>query len=81
MERMFPRCGKKGHFFPHNGKSFGDFSTQWKKCFHGVEKKGDFFHTMENVFAVFPHNGKNVSTVRKTIIVATIIVWGWRGSR
>ena len=24
--------------FPHNGKSFRDFSTQWKKVFHSVEK-------------------------------------------
>ena len=24
-------------FFPHNGKSFRDFSTQWKECFHSVE--------------------------------------------
>ena len=23
--------------FPHNGKMFRDFSTQWKKCFHTVE--------------------------------------------
>jgi hypothetical protein len=23
--------------FPRNGKSFRDFSTQWKKCFHTVE--------------------------------------------
>jgi hypothetical protein len=25
--------------FPHNGKSFRDFSTQWKKCFHSVENR------------------------------------------
>jgi len=30
MEKLLP-------FFPHNGKSFRDFSTQWKKCFHSVE--------------------------------------------
>ena len=30
MEKLSP-------FFPHNGKSFRDFSTQWKKCFHSVE--------------------------------------------
>ena len=23
--------------FPHNGKTFRHFSTQWKECFHGVE--------------------------------------------
>ncbi len=25
---------------PHNGKSFRDFSTQWKECFHSVENSG-----------------------------------------
>jgi hypothetical protein len=40
MEKMFPHCGKKRPYFPHNGKSFGDFSTQWKECFHGVENLG-----------------------------------------
>ena len=30
MEKLLP-------FFPHNGKSFRDFSTQWKECFHTVE--------------------------------------------
>jgi hypothetical protein len=30
-----------------------------------MEKMGCFFHTMENFLAVFPHNGKNVSTVWK----------------
>jgi len=30
MEKLLP-------FFPHNGKCFRDFSTQWKKCFHSVE--------------------------------------------
>ena len=42
-----------------------DFSTVWKKVFHSVETPGHFFHTMEKVFAIFPHNGKNVSTVWK----------------
>jgi hypothetical protein len=28
---------KVSAIFPHNGKSFRDFSTQWKKCFHSVE--------------------------------------------
>jgi hypothetical protein len=23
--------------FPRNGKTFRDFSTPWKKCFHSVE--------------------------------------------
>ncbi len=27
---------------------------------------GQVFHTMEKVFAIFPHNGKNVSTLWKT---------------
>jgi general secretion pathway protein K len=43
------------------------FSTPWKKVFHTVEKNGRFFHTMEKCFAIFPHNGKNVSTVWKTL--------------
>ena len=34
----FPHHGKKGRFFPRNGKMFRDFSTQWKKCFQGAEK-------------------------------------------
>ena len=45
--------------FPHYGKHFRDFSTQWKNF-------GRFFHTMEKVFGIFPHNGKNVSTLWKT---------------
>ncbi len=28
----------RGDGFPHNGKKIRDFSTQWKKCFHTVEK-------------------------------------------
>ena len=59
MEKYFPHCGKTGLFFPRNGKTFSDFSTQWKNF-------GRFFHTMEKVFGIFPHNGKNVSTVWKT---------------
>jgi hypothetical protein len=35
---VFPHCGKNGLIFPHNGKNFRGFSTQWKKCFHTVEK-------------------------------------------
>jgi peptide/nickel transport system permease protein len=30
----------RGEGFPHNGKSFRGFSTQWKKVFHTVEKPG-----------------------------------------
>jgi hypothetical protein len=30
MEKLLP-------FFPHYGKIFRQFSTLWKKCFHGVE--------------------------------------------
>ncbi len=26
-----------------------------------------FFHSMENFFAIFPHNGRNVSTLWKTV--------------
>ena len=37
MEKCFPYCGKTGLIFPHNGKLFRNFSTQWKKCFHSVE--------------------------------------------
>ena len=37
MEKYFPHCGKTGPFFPHNGKCFRDFSTQWKECFHSVK--------------------------------------------
>ena len=52
--------------FPQYGKLFRGFSTLWKNIFHTVEKTAQFFHTMEKLFAVFPHNGKNVSTVWKT---------------
>jgi hypothetical protein len=48
MEKYFPHCGKNGPFFPRNGKTFSDISTQWKK-FSG------FFHTMEKMF---PQCGK-----------------------
>jgi hypothetical protein len=37
--------------------------------FHGVEKNGFFFHTMEKFFGNFPHNGKkfgDFSTERET---------------
>ena len=52
---IFPRYGKifstlwkNRPIFPRNGKSFSDFSTQWKK-FSG------FFHTMEKmVLRTFP---------------------------
>ena len=57
-----------GRSFPHNGKLFRDFSTQWKESFHTVEKTALFFHTMEKLFASFPHNGKTFSTVWKTRI-------------
>jgi len=30
MEKLWP-------FFPHNGKTFRDFSTQWKEFVHTVE--------------------------------------------
>jgi hypothetical protein len=36
-----------------------------EKYFPAPEKSARFFHTMEKVFAVFPHHGKNVSTVWK----------------
>ena len=41
-----------------NGDSLAphlDFSTVWKKVFHGVKKNGGFFHSMEKSF---PHCGK-----------------------
>jgi hypothetical protein len=37
VEKCFPPRGKIRPFFPHNGKSFRDFSTQWEKVFHSVE--------------------------------------------
>jgi len=52
--------------FPQYGKHFRDFSTLWKIFFHTVEKQAHFFHAMEKLSAIFPHNGKNVSTVWKT---------------
>ncbi len=37
---MNPAAGKRaGGSFPHNGKLFPDFSTQWKNIFHSVEKR------------------------------------------
>jgi NDP-sugar pyrophosphorylase family protein len=41
--------------FPRHGKCSDQFSTVWKKVFHGVENPGDFFHTVEKSF---PHCGK-----------------------
>ncbi len=41
-----------------NGDSLApnlDFSTAWKKVFHGVEKTGEIFHSVENIF---PQCGK-----------------------
>ena len=37
MEKMFPHCGKNSPNFPHNGKTFRRFSTQWKEFVHTVE--------------------------------------------
>ena len=38
---MTPSRAQSPHkSFPHNGKMFRDFSTQWKKCFHSVENSG-----------------------------------------
>ena len=37
MENKFPHCGKKRPNFPHNGKTFRRFSTQWKEFVHNVE--------------------------------------------
>ena len=37
FQRFFHTMEKLLPFFPHNGKSFRDFSTQWKNFFHGVE--------------------------------------------
>jgi hypothetical protein len=34
---FFHAMEKLSAIFPHNGKTLADFSTQWKKCFHGVE--------------------------------------------
>jgi len=52
--------------FPQYGKLFRDFSTLWKNIFHTVEKQAYFFHAMEKLSAIFPHNGKNLSTLWKT---------------
>jgi len=68
------RLAKRGaDGFPQHGKLFSDFSTVWKKCFHGMEKtdgysdgKAKFFHAMENIFANFPWYGRNVSMLWKT---------------
>ena len=32
----------------------------WKNIFHTVEKQGHFFHAMEKLSAIFPHNGKTL---------------------
>ena len=34
---FFHAMEKLSAIFPHNGKSFRDFSTQWKNFFHSVE--------------------------------------------
>jgi len=59
MEKYFPHCGKTGTFFPRNGKTFSDFSTQWKNFGHLFPHNGkrirdfsiqwkNFFHGVEN---------------------------------
>ena len=52
----------RARIFPRYGKVFADFSTVWKKVFHGVENFGvfgarrrEFFHGMEKSF---PRYGK-----------------------
>jgi len=42
-------CGPKS--FPHNGKSFRDFSTQWKEFVHTVENSD--FGLFSGVFGLF----------------------------
>jgi len=49
-----------------NASGDSEFSTVWKKVFHGVEKPACFFHAMENVSGHFPRYGKKFSTVWKT---------------
>jgi len=44
-----------------NEESGREFSTVWKMFFHGVEKPGRFFHTMEKYFWIFPQYGKLLS--------------------
>ena len=44
MEKLLP-------FFPHNGKTFRDFSTQWKNFFHSVENLD--FRLFSGVFGLF----------------------------
>ena len=59
---VFHTMEKFSRNFPQYGKYFLDFSTLWKIF-------GRFFHAMEKLFAVFPHNGKNSSTLWKTLIL------------
>ena len=40
--------------FPHNGKSFRGFSTQWKKVFHTVENCPDHPPFSLNPFSLSP---------------------------
>ena len=51
FQRFFHTMEKLSPFFPHNGKSFRDFSTQWKKCFHSVENS--VLGLLSGVFGLF----------------------------
>ena len=73
VEKIFPHCGKMTPIFPRNGKTFGDFSTQWKNfCgfFHAMEKLWADFSTLwknsGRCTQTFPHCGKSFSTLWKT---------------
>jgi len=61
---FFHSVEKWGDIFPRNGKSFGDFSTQWKKFWR-------FFHTMEQLWTDF-------STVWKKVFHAMEKGWAVR---
>jgi hypothetical protein len=51
MPQVFHAMEKLLPFFPRNGKSFRDFSTQWKKCFHSVENS--VYGLFSGVFGLF----------------------------
>ena len=42
-----------------------EFLDRMNRIYRMGREKGKVFHSMENFFAIFPHNGKNVSTVWK----------------
>ena len=79
----FPKpTGNHGSLsFPQYGKLFRDFSTLWKKCFHGMEKMACFFHSMEDFLMILPCYGKTFILVCFRLFSWDLRLFSWAVER